>query len=242
MPSVTDKEPIEFSKWPIWDLQDDEDSEAFIKFQKYFLPGIKPSITQAWRRYVADEQSKNVLTANNPDQNGGTPDLKNSRLVPKGSSAGVSFVNWEKVYRWQERHRAYWQKRQQDDLAWREHQQRECQVKVLGITSKLLQRADEIASMPTVNVDTVRTYEDGRAAIQHFTARPSKDFVDAVVLLKECVSLINNLGCQNDLDKAYQQVTKAGFEVIDPTLLVPQNEPLMLPEQSNTQFAELDDN
>jgi hypothetical protein len=228
-------EVIEFSVYPVWELQSDEDSEAFIKFSKYYLPGTKPSLTPAWRRWLNTESSDLLITDRSPNQNGDTSALRMD-------TPNAVWRRWEKVYRWQERHRAYWQKRQQDDLAWREHQQKECQAKVLGITSKLLQRADEIASMPIVNVDTVRTYEDGRAAIQHFTARPSKDFVDAVVLLKECVSLINNLGCQNDLDKAYQQVTKAGFEVIDPTLLVPQNEPLMLPEQSNTQFAELDDN
>jgi hypothetical protein len=85
-------------------------------------------------------------------------------------------------------------------------------------------------------------YDDGRPAIQVFVGRETKGFVDAVVLLKECVTLINNLGCQNDLDKAFQLLTKSGFEVTDPTLLVSQNDALLLPEQSSTQFETLDDN
>jgi hypothetical protein len=235
-------EPIEFSKWPIWELQEDEDSEAFIKFSQYYLPGTKPSLTPAWRRWLNNEHSDILITDRNPDKNNDT-DIPNNRTTAlRTESPNAVWRRWEKIYRWQERHRAYWQKRQQDDLAWREHQQRECQSKVLGVTSKLLQRADEIASMPTVTIETTRMYDDGRPAIQVFVGRETKGFVDAVVLLKECVTLINNLGCQNDLDKAFQLLTKSGFEVTDPTLLVSQNDALLLPEQSSTQFETLDDN
>ena len=229
MTQISEYEPIEFSVYPIWELQEDEDSEAFIKFSKYYLPGTKQSLTSGWRRWIDAEHNDLAITENKADKNSDTNEPNDRSITLRGDSPTGQWRRWEKIYRWQERHRAYWQKRQQDDLAWREHQQRECQSKVLGVTSKLLQRADEIASMPTVTVETTRMYDDGKPAIQVFIGRETKGFVDAVTLLKECVSLINNLGCQNDLDKAFQQLTKAGFEVTDPTLLTPTDEILSLP-------------
>lgn len=221
MPTVTDKEPIEFSVYPIWEQQEDEDSEAFIKFQKYFLTAIKPSINQAWKRYVADQQSQNILSPSNPDQNSDTNAPKRSHLVPRGSGAGQSFVDWGKVYRWNERHRAYWQNRLQKELAWQEHQQREATSRAIAITNKLLQRAEEIASMPAFTVETTRLHPDGKPMIQVVTPQDSRRYVDALALVKETLNIANNLGCQQELDKAYQKVLNAGFEISDPTLLLP---------------------
>lgn len=214
-------EPIEFSVYPIWELQEDEDNEAFVKFQKYYLPGTKPSITHAWRRYVADEASNNILLGKGTDEDGNTNALAVKTQVPKGDQAGHAFKSWDKKYRWYERHRAYWQNRLQKELAWQEHQQREATSRAIAITNKLLQRAEEIASMPAFTVETTRLHPDGKPMIQVVTPQDSRRYVDALALVKETLNIANNLGCQQELDKAYQKVLNAGFEISDPTLLLP---------------------
>jgi hypothetical protein len=102
--------------------------------------------------------------------------------------------------RWRERHRAYWRKLSQDNLQWQAEKLRELQEVELLLASRLLERANDILNLPT---------------------NPQNDRLkDATALVRTASDISRKALGQDNLNSAIALLTRNGFEVIDPTLMV----------------------
>ena len=102
--------------------------------------------------------------------------------------------------RWRERHRAYWRKLSQDNLEWQAERLRELAEAELKLSKRLLERATDILDLPT---------------------NPHNDRLkDATALVRTASDISRKALGQDNLNSAIALLTRNGFEVIDPTLMV----------------------
>ena len=124
-------EQIEFDVYPIWDKQSDESEDSFNLFRLFFLPQVRPDLTNAYRRYcesLGDAKGRSKIASKEPPQNWRVSCERN---------------------RWRERHRAYYRKVAQDNLQWQAERLRELAEAELKLSKRLLERATDILDLPT---------------------------------------------------------------------------------------------
>ena len=124
-------DPIEFDRFPIWDKQSEESEDIFNLFRLFFLPQVRPDLSNAYRRYcdnLGDDRGRSKIKIKDPPQNWR--------------------VSCER-YRWRDRHRAYWRKISQDNLEWQAERLRELAEIELILSRRLLERANDILDLPT---------------------------------------------------------------------------------------------
>lgn len=124
-------EQIEFNRFPIWEQQSEESEDSFNLFRLFFLPQVRPDLTNAYRRYcesLGDVKGRSKIASKEPPQNWRVSCERN---------------------RWRERHRAYYRKIAQDNLEWQQERLRELQEVELILSKRLLERATDILNLPT---------------------------------------------------------------------------------------------
>jgi hypothetical protein len=120
--------PIEFTHFPIWEKQPNEDESAFLLFQGYFLPSLKANLTEAYRRYITD-----------------TGKEENGRKIDDAPG------QWKRdceQYKWRERHTAFWRDHHQKNLDWIESERQKLATLELAAAQLMMQRAMQILALP----------------------------------------------------------------------------------------------
>jgi hypothetical protein len=102
--------------------------------------------------------------------------------------------------RWRERHRAYYRKVAQDNLQWQQERLRELAEIELNLANRLFTKADQILSLQ-VNPDIDR-------------------LKDSAALIRCGSELSRKALGQDNLNAAFSLLTRNGFEIIDPTLML----------------------
>lgn len=102
--------------------------------------------------------------------------------------------------RWRDRHRAYWRKLSQDNLQWQQERLRELAEIELNLANRLFTKADQILSLQ-VNPDVDR-------------------LKDATALVRTASEISRKALGQDNLNSAFALLTRNGFEVTDPSLLM----------------------
>lgn len=102
-------------------------------------------------------------------------------------------------YRWQERHRSYWRWVAQENLEWQQERLRELAEVELNLANRLFLKADQLLNMPI---------------------NPENDRLKDATNLVRCGSELarKSLGVDG-INEAIGKITRAGFQVIDPTIL-----------------------
>jgi|688.fasta_scaffold491569_2 hypothetical protein len=139
-------EQIEFDRFPIWDKQSDEPEDSFNLFKLFFLPQVRPDLTNAYRAYcesLGDVKGRSKIAVKEPP--------RNWRVACERD-------------RWRERHRAYYRKVAQDNLQWQQERLRELAEIELNLANRLFTKADQILSLQ-VNPDIDRL-KDSAALIR----------------------------------------------------------------------------
>lgn len=175
-------EQIEFDAYPIWDKQSDESEDSFNLFRLFFLPQVRPDLTNAYRRYcesLGDVKGRSKIASKEPPQNWRVSCERN---------------------RWRERHRAYYRKIAQDNLEWQQERLRELAEIELNLANRLFTKADQILSLQ-VNPDVDR-------------------LKDSAALIRCGSELSRKALGQDNLNSAFALLTRNGFEVTDPSLLM----------------------
>jgi hypothetical protein len=175
-------ELIEFNWFPIWDKQSEESEDSFNLFRLFFLPQVRPDLTNAYRAYcesLGDVKGRSKIASKEPP--------RNWRVACERD-------------RWRERHRAYYRKVAQDNLQWQQERLRELQEVELNLANKLFAKADQILNLQ-INPDIDR-------------------LKDSAGLIRCGSELSRKALGQDNLNSAFALLTRNGFEIIDPTLMV----------------------
>ena len=197
------REPITISKYPIWEIQEEEEAYHYILFSRYYLPYAKPSSYQAYVRWQEDENEQKQLNSTEKDEN---KLVRNSR---------GSWGDHEKYNLWKERHRAYHLAKIQENQAYFEHQQREIVDKMLSAAIMAVEKSTQILNNETSYKTVERRYEDDRPMTASIIPADSKQFVDGITVLEKAKAILDGILGITDLNKAMMAVEKAGFTIIE---------------------------
>jgi hypothetical protein len=139
-------EQIEFDVYPIWDRQSSESEDSFNLFRLFFLPQVRPDLTNGYRAYcesLGDVKGRSKIAVKEPPRNWRVSCERN---------------------RWRERHRAYYRKIAQNNLEWQQERLRELAEIELNLANRLFTKADQILSLQ-INPDVDRL-KDSAALIR----------------------------------------------------------------------------
>lgn len=169
-------EPIELSIFPLWQHQQGESEISYDHFYRYFLPIASGNLVESYRKFKQDlgENTDSI------------------------DDAGGSWKDECRRYRWRERHRAYWRYKAQEDMEWRQEQERRLIEQELALGQMLINRARDLLERDLSADDRLK---------------------DATSLLRSASELSRKaLGIDDRLEKAILVCTRAGLEVSDPAL------------------------
>jgi len=116
-------EQLELTNYPIWQQQDLEPMDVYLRFEAYFLPLPTANLAEAYRRYKTDK----VLE--------GRPE------PPK------SWRDDCEKYRWRERWQSHRSYQNQNNLAWLEQQRRLFLEQELAVAMKMINKANQVLNL-----------------------------------------------------------------------------------------------
>lgn len=175
--------PIEFGHYPIWERQPYEMAQWFEKFQAFYihLPAGYRTLNRAFND-CATSAGEEIPRS----------ESKRSITVPE---------QWQlayKMYRWEDRAKAYWLKKIQDQEAYRNEILNQIIDKSIKNAFKTLEKSEEINN---------RSLDDPNGNWSH---------KDAVIMTKAVTEIIEKALGLDTVEYAISILQKNGLAVIDP--------------------------
>lgn len=195
------KEPIEFVTFPVWEKQPYEMLEWYERFSLWYLslPSGYRTLNRAYQNcsIAAGQEIPKTQIKRNID----TPD------------------NWEiacKNYRWEERARAYWLKKVQEQDGHIDHVLTEIRERTLKIAMKSLDKIEAMTNYPISRKQITSINEDGTPL--QVTIEPNGNWShrDALTMSKALTDVLEKVMGLDTLEYALNIVQKHGLAVIDP--------------------------
>lgn len=216
-------EPIELSE-PIWEQQEDEEIEYYLIFSRYYLPFALGGASRAHKRYLAlhkEELEKVKIEAKRKKNDGtdglGVSDLRLIRNVDV-SNQNTWFM-WEKKYQWKKRHQAYHLWRGAQDLEKLERRQSIQMGRITNLIDLSIDRAEEILQIPSTERQVTQVDENGNPLVIVLQPRPSKDYKDAMDILRAGQTILEDFGLVGKANRYIKFLHDHGFEVTEAGLL-----------------------
>lgn len=175
--------PIEFGHYPIWERQPYEMAQWFEKFQAFYihLPAGYRTLNRAFNDCATSAGEEIPKT-----------ESKRSITVPE---------QWQlayKMYRWEDRAKAYWLKKIQDQEAYRNGILNQIIDKSIKNAFKTLEKSEEINN---------RSLDDPNGNWSH---------KDAVIMTKAVTEIVEKALGLDTVEYAISILQKNGLAVIDP--------------------------
>jgi hypothetical protein len=213
---------------PIWEKQEDESGEHYLLFARYYLPFGLGGATRAFKRYKAlhkqdfNEIDEYLEKQKKQKKNGGINALsKEELMLVKGVDADTlgNWYHWEKKYQWKKRHQSYHLWKGGQDLEKMERRQSIQMSRIANIIDASIDRAEEIMNMPSTERQITQLDENGNPLVIILQPRQSRDYRDAVELLKAGQSILEDYGVVGKANRYVKFLTDHGFEVTESDVL-----------------------
>ena len=193
-------EVIEFTKYPIWEQQELETPDWFERFQIFYLP--IPSGYRTLNRAYSNcgEASGEQIEKTK---------FKRAKTVPD---------DWQlahKNYRWEERAKAYWLLKIQEQQAYTDSILREIREKTLRITLKNLEKIEQMTSYPISRRRIDSVDESGRPIAITIEPNGNWSHRDAVTMAKTLTDTFEKVLSFDTIEYAINIIQKHGLAVVD---------------------------
>lgn len=194
-------EIIEFCCYPIWDQQPLETPDWFERFQAWYLPipsGYR-TLNRAFSNCTEAAGEKVEKTQ-----------FKRAKTVPDDWTLAC------KNYRWEERARAYWLKKVQEQDGHIDHVLTEIRERTLKIALKSLDKIEAMTNYPISRKQITSIDEKGNPL--QVTIEPNGNWShrDALTMTKTLTETLEKVMGLDTLEYALNIVQKNGLAVIDP--------------------------
>ena len=194
------EEVIEFTKYPIWEQQELETPDWFERFQIFYLP--IPSGYRTLNRAYSNcgEASGEQIEKTK---------FKRAKTVPD---------DWQlahKNYRWEERAKAYWLLKIQEQQAYTDSILREIREKTLKITLKNLEKIEQMSNYPISRRRIDSVDESGRPIAITFEPNGNWSHKDAVAMAKTLTDTFEKVLGFDTVEYAINIIQKHGLAVVD---------------------------
>ena len=194
------EEVIQFTKYPIWEQQELETPDWFERFQIFYLP--IPSGYRTLNRAYSNcgEASGEQIEKTK---------FKRAKTVPD---------DWQlahKNYRWEERAKAYWLLKIQEQQAYTDSILREIREKTLKITLKNLEKIEQMSNYPISRRRIDSVDESGRPIAITFEPNGNWSHKDAVAMAKTLTDTFEKVLGFDTIEYAINIVQKHGLAVVD---------------------------
>lgn len=195
------EEVIEFTKYPIWEQQELETPDWFERFRIFYLP-IPSGYRTLNRAYSNCGEASGERIEKTK--------FKRAKTVPD---------DWQlahKNYRWEERAKAYWLLKIQEQQAYTDSILREIREKTLKITLKNLEKIEQMTSYPISRRRIDSVDESGRPIAITIEPNGNWSHKDAVTMAKTLTDTFEKVLSFDTIEYAINIVQKHGLAVIDP--------------------------
>jgi hypothetical protein len=195
------EETIELVTFPVWEQQPLESIDWYERFKTWYLP-----VPSGYR-------TLNRAFSNCGEAAGETIEktkFKRAKTVPD------DWILACKNYRWEERARAYWLKKIQDQDGHIDHVLTEIRERTLKIAMKSLDKIEAMTNYP-ISRRTVTSVDESGRPIQ-LTIEPNGNWShrDALSMSKTLTDVLEKVMGFDTLDYAINVIQKNGLAVIDP--------------------------
>lgn len=215
--------PIDLAD-PIWEQQEEEETEYYLIFARYYLPFALSGAGKAFRRYQAMHKAEldEVKNRYKSKENTGTNRLSSQELkLIKGVDIHnlTTWVMWERKYHWKKRHQAYHLYKAANDLEKLERRQSIQMARIANLVDTSIDRAEEIINMPSTERQVTQVDENGNPLVIILQPRDSKAYRDAMEILKAGQSLLEDYGVVGKANRYIKFLHDHGFEVTEAGVL-----------------------
>lgn len=220
---VGTSESIELAD-PIWEQQEDEDTEYYLIFSRYYLPFALGGAHRAYKRYQAlhkadlDAINKQLKSKKNEGTNAlDEKDLVLTRGLDVNSQN--TWIMWERKYQWKKRHQSYHLWRGAQDLEKFERRQSIQMSRIHNLIDLSIDRAEEILQIPSTERQVTQVDENGNPLVIVLQPRPSKDYKDAMDILRAGQTILEDFGLVGKANRYINFLSDHGFEITESGLL-----------------------
>jgi hypothetical protein len=205
---------------PIWEHQQGEPKEWFVRFSEFYLTLPAANWKQAYENWY--------LAA--------TEDGENELLFP---TTKEYWMKAENAYSWKRRHKAYQLYSASQDLSRWEKKRALQTARTMELLDVALERVSEIIHTPSTDRTVQQFDENGNPLVILFQPRPSKDFRDAVEMLKTIQEVAENASTFTKVERYVNYLHQQGFDVTTTgTLIESKTERLLTPAEVDEIVAE----
>lgn len=216
-------EPIECERFPVWERQEYELEEWYERFNQFYLPvpsGFR-TLNRAFNNAAKAAGEEIERTKN-----------KRAKSVPS---------DWElacKMYRWEERAKAYWRERCAEQHERTRHKLLEMSEKTLGLLEKAHAKIEKMLDYPLTQQTVTKRYEDGRP--QQIIVEPNGSWghKDALIMAKEAWNLMEKSLFIDDDNYMIERLTAKGYVVTDGITPAPNLSALPESEEEYSEFSD----
>lgn len=209
---------------PIWEHQQGEPMEWFARFNEFYLTLHVANWKQAYDNW-SQAQNQNVEL-----------DEEVELLFPTSKEY---WIKAEMAYSWKKRHKAYQLYSASQDLS-RWEKKRALQVaRTMELLDVALERVSEIIHTPSTDRTVQQFDENGNPLVILFQPRPSKEYKDAVEMLKIIQEVGENASVFTKVERYVNYLHQQGFDVTTKgELIESKSEKLLTPAEVDEIIAE----
>lgn len=210
---------------PIWEHQQGEPKEWFARFSQYYLTLPGANWRQAYDNWFLDVT------------NDGEKELDDSQL--SFPTTKEFWMKAENAYSWKKRHKAYQLYSASQDLSRWEKKRALQTARTMELLDVALERVSEIIHTPSTDRTVQQFDEQGNPLVILFQPRPSKDYKDAVEMLKIIQDVAENASTFTKVERYVNYLHQQGFDVTSTGNLVESKaERLLTPAEVDEIVAE----
>lgn len=209
---------------PIWEYQQGEPREWFARFNQFYLTLPAANWRQAYDNWKASQ---------NPDE-----------IIDEGMELAFPatkefWMKAENAYSWKKRHKAYQLYSASQDLSRWEKKRALQTARTMELLDVALERVSEIIHTPSTDRTVQQFDEHGNPLVILFQPRPSKDYKDAVEMLKIIQDVAENASTFTKVERYVNYLHQQGFDVTSAgDLIESKTERLLTPAEVDEIVAE----
>lgn len=209
---------------PIWEYQQGEPMEWYVRFREFYM--VLPAAN--WRQAM-----ENWKNSQNPNE------IIDEEMELSFPGTKEYWIKAEAAYSWKKRHKAYQLYSASQDLTRWEKKRALQTARTMELLDTALERVSEIIHTPSTDRTVQQFDENGNPLVILFQPRPSKDYKDAVEMLKLIQEVSENASVITKVNRYINYLHKEGYDVIDTSELIEsKSEKLLTPAEVEEIIAE----